>query len=149
MKIWTYYIIGLLLIFLLTTCATSDYPTRTALLDTGELIDESNIPGKNFRNFLKYTLSLVTLEDCQRVVILTVESKDITDITGIRYFTALKELHLAQNNLTTVPRTLPSLKDLQYLDLRGNNLDAATITWLKDTYIYTNDYPNFALYIDQ
>jgi hypothetical protein len=59
------------------------------------LISKDNIPDNNFRNFLVDTLGLITLGDCSRLTILTVEYKDVVDISGIKHFTSLIELHMA------------------------------------------------------
>ena len=72
-------------------------------------IDAAHFPDGNFRVFLVslYPYGYITTEELESRTELDVGYKNISDLTGVAYFSNLKRLHCEYNNLTTLP-PLPS-----------------------------------------
>ena len=78
----------------------------TVSAEFGLPIDMTNFPDTNFRNYLheqEYgTDNIITSSEIAGITSLLVALKDISDLTGIRYFTALKSLYCGGNQLTSL-----------------------------------------------
>ncbi|MBM6498635.1 T9SS type A sorting domain-containing protein [Flavobacterium macrobrachii] len=75
----------------------------------------------------------IETSEAEAVVILFLSSSNISDLTGIEYFTNLKRLECIFNNLTTI--NLSSLTSLNWLQCRNNqitSLDLSNLTQLKN-----------------
>lgn len=83
---------------------------------TGLEINEANFPDVNFRDYLLmlYPAGYITNEEIAALTSLTVQNRNISSLTGIHYFTALKELRCYNNPLTTLD--VSSNTALTYLD---------------------------------
>ena len=84
-------------------------------------IDAAHFPDAYFRVFLvsEYPYGYITTEELESRTVLYMDHKNISDLTGIAYFSNLEELECSCNNLTTLP-TLPSR--LKKLYCNYNNL---------------------------
>lgn len=89
-------------------------------------IDATNFPDENFRNelllpdFDKDQDGWFTTEEILGITEMNVGWRNIADLTGIEYFTALKELAVGRNNLTFLD--LSSNKALERLNCSSNRL---------------------------
>ena len=89
-------------------------------------IDKTNFPDENFRNelllpdFDKDQDGWFTTEELLSITEMNVGWRNIADLTGIEYFTALKELAVHRNNLTFLD--LSSNKALERLNCSSNQL---------------------------
>lgn len=89
-------------------------------------IDATNFPDENFRNelllpdFDKDQDGWFTTEELLGITEMNVGWRNIADLTGIEYFTALKELAVGRNNLTFLD--LSSNKALERLNCSSNQL---------------------------
>jgi Leucine-rich repeat (LRR) protein len=79
---------------------------NSAPIDEGVKINATNFPDENFRNYL---LSQdygkdgsLTEEEIKNITFLNVSWKSISNLKGIEYFTALKELDCYNNQLTSL-----------------------------------------------
>lgn len=79
-------------------------------------INATNFPDANFRNYLLslYPAGYITNEEIAALTTLNVSSKNISNLTGIKYFTALKELRCYNNPMTSLD--VSGLTALTYLD---------------------------------
>lgn len=84
---------------------------RPVVTSSGEettdiVIDATNFPDENFRNWLleqDYGQDRVlTQEEIQSVTVINVDEKGISDFKGIEFFTALKKLNCPSNQLTSI-----------------------------------------------
>ena len=93
-------------------------------------IDETNFPDENFRSYLlsqEYGADeVLTDEEIEGIVSLSVDGKGIANLKGIEYFTALTELHCADNRLTAID--LSGNTALTALYCSGNQLTALDVT---------------------
>ena len=93
-------------------------------------IDETNFPDENFRSYLlnqEYGADeVLTDEEIEGIVSLSVDGKGIASLKGIEYFTALTELHCADNLLTAID--LSGNTALTALYCSGNQLTALDVT---------------------
>ena len=69
-------------------------------------INETNFPDENFRNFLKFEMfrnsDVITDAQIACFFIMDVEGKNISNLKGIEYFTALTTLNCPNNQLTSL-----------------------------------------------
>ncbi|MBP5654191.1 MAG: S-layer homology domain-containing protein [Clostridiales bacterium] len=97
-------------------------------------IDETNFPDENFRNCIlaqDYGADgILTESEIAAVTKIEVKEKEITDIKGIEYFTALQELDCSKNKLTKFD--ISKNTALTYLDCSGN-FDLASLDVSKNT----------------
>ena len=71
----------------------------------GVAIDAANFPDETFRTYVKENIDttpddILTVSELEQVTMIDVAFKEIADLTGVEYFTALKELYCGGNNLT-------------------------------------------------
>lgn len=104
-------------------------------------INEENFPDNNFREYVMMEYSwdegepYVYKETLANDSYLYLEDYNIADLTGIEYFTGLKELDCSDNKLTTLD--VSALTNLEYLDCRENQLTSLNVdglTKLDDLY---------------
>ena len=83
---------------------------------TGLEINATNFPDANFRSYLlsKYPSGYITNEEIAALTTMDVSSRGIADLTGIKYFTALKTLRCYNNPLTSLD--MSNCTALTYLD---------------------------------
>ncbi len=79
-------------------------------------IDANNFPDANFRSYLfsLYPAGYITNEEIAALTALNVSSKNISNLTGIKYFTALEELRCYNNPMTSLD--VSGMTSLTYLD---------------------------------
>lgn len=89
-------------------------------LNIALLINSSNFPDSNFRNYMLslYPKGYLTTSELQNLTSLNVASKGISNMTGIEKLTYLKELYCYGNAFTTL--NLNSNTALTYLDCAPN-----------------------------
>ena len=93
-------------------------------------ITVENFPDSNLRSFLLAqpygTDSLLTDEEIAATTSLNLSGLDISDLTGIQHFTALKDLACVGNQLTTLD--IAGLTSLNYLNCASNQLTELHLT---------------------
>ena len=79
-------------------------------------INATNFPDANFRSYLLslYPAGYITNEEIAALTALNVSSKNISNLTGIKYFTALEELRCYNNPMTSLD--VSGMTSLTYLD---------------------------------
>ena len=84
-------------------------------------INATNFPDVNFRAYLfsQYPAGYITGEEIAALTSLNVSSKGISDLTGIKFFTALKELRCYNNPMTSLD--VSDCTSLTYLDCAPTN----------------------------
>ena len=97
---------------------------------TGVEINERSFPDVNFRNWLLSQPygkdGVLTEKEIAEIAEINVSNKDIHDLKGIEYFTAVESLNLEKNQLKTVD--LSENKDLAYLKVGWNKLSALDVS---------------------
>ena len=97
---------------------------------SGVPINADNFPDENFRNYLmRQTFGqdgLLTDEEIASVTDMYCGYEDIADLTGIQYFTALKELKCDRNQLTSLD--VSALTELTYITCERNKLQTLDLT---------------------
>ena len=80
------------------------------------IINATNFPDANFRNYLLdlYHKYYITQTDINNCTTMNVSGKSISNLQGIKYFTALKELRCYNNPMTSLD--VSGLTALTYLD---------------------------------
>ena len=80
------------------------------------IINATNFPDANFRNYLLglYPKGYITQTDVNNCTTINVSGKSISNLQGIKYFTALKELRCYNNPMTSLD--VSGLTALTYLD---------------------------------
>ena len=80
------------------------------------IINSTNFPDANFRNYLLglYSKGYITQTDVNNRTTMDVSGKSISNLQGIKYFTALKELRCYNNPMTSLD--VSGLTALTYLD---------------------------------
>lgn len=67
---------------------------------TKNMIEETNFPDERFRKYLLNTFQHLNQSEISHVKRLDVSHLNISDLTGIQYFTALEELYCTGNHLS-------------------------------------------------
>ena len=80
------------------------------------IINATNFPDANFRNYLLglYPKGYITQTDVNNCTTMNVSGKSISNLQGIKYFTALKELRCYNNPMTSLD--VSGMTSLTYLD---------------------------------
>lgn len=107
---------------------------------TGIAINEVNFPDDNFRAWLLNSENingygadaLLTDDEIADILEINVNNKDISELKGIEYFTALQHLYASENKLTSVD--LSKNTALFYLELNSNKLTAIDVSKNTDLY---------------
>ena len=98
-------------------------------------------PDVNFRSCLRslYPKGYLNQTDINNRTMLDLDSRFISDLTGIKWFSALQYLYCTYNSLTSVD--LSNNTNLAYVDLRNNkltSLDVSALTALQSLYCGNN-----------
>ena len=105
------------------------------------MINSTNFPDAIFRNYLLslYPDGYLTQYDIANLTSLNVSNKGISNMKGIEYFTALKELRCWANSFTLL--NLNSNTELTYLDCAPNSslttLNVSNCSKLQTVYCYS------------
>ncbi len=104
-------------------------------------INSTNFPDANFRSYLmsEYPSGVITTAQLNARTTLEVNSKGISDMKGVEYFTELTRLSCYGNNITTINVT--SNRKLTYLNLYNNKLTSINVsnnTALEQLYLHRN-----------
>ena len=85
------------------------------------IINATNFPDANFRSYLLglYPKGYITQTDVNNCTTMNVSGKSISNLQGIKYFTALKELRCYNNPMTSLD--VSGLTALTYLDCSHPN----------------------------
>ena len=94
-------------------------------------INETNFPDDNFRDYVLTEIDTSgdgSLSDTEiaTVTMINVSSEGITDLTGIKHFTALTDLYCSSNQLTTLD--VSGNTQLTSLDCSSNQLTALDVS---------------------
>ena len=94
------------------------------------VIDATNFPDENFRNYLlsqDYGQDgVLTQEEIAGITYMDVSEREISDLTGIKYFTALEFLVCSYNQLTSLD--MSGCTALIYLGCYQNHLTSLDVT---------------------
>ena len=112
-------------------------------------INATNFPDANFRSYLmsEYPSGTITTAQLNARTELILERKDISDMTGVQYFTQLTKLSLYYNNLTSFDAS--PLTKLKYLNLGYNKLTSVIVnnnTALEQLYLQNNQLTVLTVY---
>ena len=106
-------------------------------------ISEITFPDEAFRDFITQQTygadGWLTTEELGAVTYMFVDNSNVQDMNGIQYFTALKELHCADKQLTYLD--ISKNTALEYLNCNGNQLTALDVsenTALKELHCASN-----------
>ena len=90
-------------------------------------INETNFPDQNFRSYLLglFRYGYITDDDVDFCTSMNVTNKNISDLTGLEFFSKLTDLSCGNNQLTSLPE-LPST--IQTVYARTNKFTTLTIT---------------------
>ena len=124
----------LLLVFL--TVLTASLAARADVT-----INATNFPDANFRNYLmsEYPSGTITTAQLNARTTLEVNSKSISDMKGVEYFTQLTRLSCYGNNLTSID--VSNNLQLTYLNVFNNKLTSINVvnnTRLEELYLHRN-----------
>ena len=99
-------------------------------------INETNFPDENFRNWLlgqSYgSDGVLTDSEIANITIISVSSQNISDLTGIRFFSKLRELYCYSNKLTALD--VSGLADIGRLYCNDNQLTTLNMSGLTSLY---------------
>ena len=115
-------------------------------------INEDNFPDPNFQTWLLNQWfgdgGLIYLDEIEEITEIDISYWDISDLTGIEYFTSLEYLYCWRANLTFIPK-LP--KSLMGLDCGYNRLTALDLSYYEnDLGFYGNEqHPSLTLEWDE
>lgn len=112
-------------------------------------INSTNFPDANFRAYLlsEYPSGTITTAQLNARTELILQSKGISDMTGVQYFTQLTKLQLYYNNLTSFDAS--PLTKLKYLNLGYNKLTSVIVnnnTALEQLYLQNNQLTVLTVY---
>ena len=98
---------------------------------TGVAVNKTNFPDTVFRQYItdnidKNHSGYLTDSEISKVEELYINDLNISDLTGIKYFTSLFALNCNANNLTSLD--VSGMPELGYLYCNGNNLTSLNIT---------------------
>ena len=122
--------------------ASAEEPAGTI---EGIAIDETNFPDANFRTYVQENFDttadgILSESERKQATKIQVSNKNISDLTGISYFTELTDLNCDSDNLTALD--LSKNTELITLVCPSNNLTALDLsknTKLTDLYCNSND----------
>ncbi len=118
------------------------------------IINATNFPDANFCNYLLglYPKGYITQTDVNNCTTMNVSGKSISNLQGIKYFTALKELRCYNNPMTSLD--VSGLTALTYLDCSHPNtytgtkltsLNVSGCTNLETLYCSSNNISSFSV----
>ena len=113
-------------------------------------INATNFPDANFRSYLlsEYSVGYITTAQLQARTTLEVNSKGISNMKGVEYFTELTRLSCYGNNLTSID--VSSNTKLTYLNVYDNKLIAinglANCAVLEQLYLHYNQLTSLSIY---
>ena len=118
------------------------------------IINATNFPDANFRNYLLglYPKGYITQTDVNNCTTMNVSGKSISNLQGIKYFTALKELRCYNNPMTSLD--VSGLTALTYLDCSHPNtytgtkltsLNVSSCTNLETLYCSSNNISSLSV----
>ena len=106
--------------------------TATAFADVQ--INEENFPDENFRNLLLQNYyaknGMFTDADIAKMWTFPIRNQNISDLTGIQFFTNLQALHCEGNQLTSLD--VSGLTNLQRLHCENNQLNSLDVSGLNN-----------------
>ena len=117
----------------------------TVPFEIGVAIDATNFPDETFRTYVKENIDttpddILTVSELEQVTMIDVSLKEISDLTGVEYFTALKELYCGGNNLTELDvRQNTALQQLHCFDNNLTELDLSQNTALQELHCFDNN----------
>ena len=111
-------------------------------------LNSTNFPDATFRSYLRtlYTKGYLNQTDINNRTSLDLDSRLISDLTGIEWFSALQRLYCSNNSLTSV--NLSSNTNLILVDLRNNkltSLNVSALTALESLYCGSNKLTSLQL----
>ena len=116
---------------------------------TGVEINATNFPDANFRSYLLslYPAGYISNEEIEALTVLDVQNKNISNLTGVKLFTSLKELRCYNNPMTSLD--VSGCQSLTYLDCAPTNsytgtkltsLNVSGCTSLQKILCYNNNF---------
>lgn len=111
-------------------CALAACTRQAAPPKDGVGINAENFPDQHFRDYLLSqpygTDHLLSEEEIAAITSLDLTNRQISDLTGIAHFTALKDLACVGNQLTTLD--ISGCQSLNYLNCSRNRLTTLDLT---------------------
>ena len=102
----------------------------TVKINRGVAVTDTNFPNANFRSYIKSQSygsdGLLTDEEIAEITEMYIESRNISNLKGIEYFTALTKLYCERNRLTTLD--VSNNTALTWLDCYDNQLTALDVS---------------------
>ena len=140
-----------------TIYSSSDTPVKSDDIqihsDYVAIINSNYFPDANFRNYLKslYSKGYINSSDVNARTSLNVSSKNISNLTGLNYFSNLTSLYCQSNSLSSLP-TLPST--LKEINCSSNQLTSlptlpSSLTYLNSSYNRLASLPTLPYSIQQ
>ena len=122
-------IISLCLALALLLCLLPAAPTAAAAGDVA--INETNFPDANFRRYVSENCDtngdgVLSPTEISDVTEILCSQRGIASLKGIEFFTALKELHCSENQLTLLDVSKNTA--LEWLDCGGNQLTSLDVS---------------------
>ena len=116
---------------------------------TGVEINATNFPDANFRSYLLslYPAGYISNEEIEALTVLDVQNNNISNLTGVKLFTSLKELRCYNNPMTSLD--VSGCQSLTYLDCAPTNsytgtkltsLNVSGCTSLQKILCYNNNF---------
>ena len=161
LKTQTKKIIAFMSAFAMATAMLLNFPggffsnidwNLTASAAEGDVaINETTFPDANFRSYVQENCDTnsdgtLSVEEIAAVTSIDVQSKGITDLTGVEYFTALTTLNCGLNSLTSLD--MSNNTELKYLACNNNQLTILNVSSnkkLTDLIMYWNQLTSLDL----
>ena len=132
---------------LFTTTACSQTPSTTA---SDVQINSANFPDAKFRQYLSEQWygsdGVITSAEFAQITEINIENLGVADLTGIKRFTALKEVHARHNQISTLD--VSGMKNLTFLLVASNQISSINVsglTNLRTLYCSTNQLSSINL----
>ena len=109
---------------------TTSYTIKNSSSSSDIIIDATNFPDKNFRDYLLSQSygkdGVLTADEIEKITRMFVHKMNITNLKGIEFFTALEQLRCYSNQLTTLDVSKNTA--LTELDCSTNPLNALDVS---------------------
>ena len=121
---------GCAVMLLFTTTACSQTPQTPPPKDV--LINDVNFPDAIFRQYLSEqpfgTDGVITPAEITQITVINIEGLGVANLKGIKNFTALKELHARNNQISSLD--ISEMKNLTIVILGNNQLTSINVSGL-------------------
>jgi len=120
-----------MLLFTTTACSQTPQPSQPPT-STDVRINEANFPDAKLRQYLSEqpygSDGVITPAEFAQIKVIIIEGLGVADLKGIKYFTALEELHARHNQIKSFD--FSGMKSLKILLMGGNQLTSINVSGL-------------------